>query len=186
MVVSNRLALPLLPHAAPTFSGETKRPNNRQSHLVNARTSEDWFEQNAGHTVRGRLRWLSPPVKVVRNSRAQSATALKGQISVDTKAQNSVEGEGEGGEGGGGGGEGEDHVEDKSGSSFRTRVPVVDERPRPTGASVSLTPEVEEESNSNMVRFTLVFLAVGMLAFGLLVRSRRKLSGGATNGSAVS
>ncbi|CAN0307073.1 unnamed protein product, partial [Hapterophycus canaliculatus] len=36
-----------------------------QSHFVNARTSEEWFEENAGHVVRGRRRWLSTPLKVV-------------------------------------------------------------------------------------------------------------------------
>ncbi|CAM9588296.1 unnamed protein product, partial [Laminaria digitata] len=67
-----------------------------QSHLVNARTSEDWFEQNAGHIVRGRLRWLSAPVKVVRNSTAQSATVSNGNNTGGSNGQNSAGGEGAG------------------------------------------------------------------------------------------
>lgn len=42
---------------------------------MNARTSEDWLEENAGHIVRGRLRWLSTPLKVVcHNSTAAAKT----------------------------------------------------------------------------------------------------------------
>lgn len=35
-----------------------------QSHFVNARTNGAWREANAGHVVRGRAVWLSPPLKV--------------------------------------------------------------------------------------------------------------------------
>lgn len=31
---------------------------------MNARTNTDWKEENAGHLVRGRYFWLSPPLKV--------------------------------------------------------------------------------------------------------------------------
>lgn len=54
---------PPLPYGA---SHSIPLPKNKQSHFVNARTSEDWFEKNAGHVVRGRLQWLSSPIKVVK------------------------------------------------------------------------------------------------------------------------
>lgn len=36
-----------------------------QSHFVNARTNIAWKEENAGHVVRGRALWLSPPLKIL-------------------------------------------------------------------------------------------------------------------------
>lgn len=37
--------------------------SHTQSNFVNARTSQDWVEHSAGHVVRGRLRWVSTPLK---------------------------------------------------------------------------------------------------------------------------
>ena len=149
---------------------------------MNARTSEDWFEQNAGHIVRGRLRWLSAPLKVLITSTAQSAALQNDNKTGGSNGRNYPD---QGG--GGGGGEG-------GGSGWTEGVDILDPmltpqhgRPvqRPTEATVSLMPGVEEGKKSSMAPFTLVFFAVGMLALGVLVRSRRRLSGSAHSSSAV-
>ncbi|CAN0079464.1 unnamed protein product [Ascophyllum nodosum] len=46
-----------------------------QSHFVNARTSEDWFHESAGHVVRGRVTYLSRPLKVLRASPSSPPSA---------------------------------------------------------------------------------------------------------------
>ena len=172
------LLMSLSPHGVPSCSGET---NNRQSHLVNARTSEDWFEQNAGHIVRGRLRWLSAPLMVVGMSNAQSAVVPNGNNTGGSNGQTSAGGGG----GGGGGDEGEEGVHNEWEGLLRPQLSDAPPMPGPTEATGSLMPEVEEGKKSSILPFTLVFFAIGMLAFGLLVRSRRNLSGGAINISAV-
>lgn len=47
--------------------------SHTQSNFVNARTSQNWVEHNAGHVVRGRLRWVSPPLKVGRREGSAGA-----------------------------------------------------------------------------------------------------------------
>ncbi|CAM9916764.1 unnamed protein product [Scytosiphon promiscuus] len=61
-----------------------------QSHYVNARTSNDWFQENAGHVVRGRRRWLSPPLKVLTPSasaRPSATTASTTTVSAAAVAE---------------------------------------------------------------------------------------------------
>ncbi|CAM9178737.1 unnamed protein product [Choristocarpus tenellus] len=57
-----------------------------QSHLVNARTNQDWDETNAGHRVRGRLQWYSRPLKLV-----VKGCVLRGNCSVEEAKQSGTD-----------------------------------------------------------------------------------------------
>ncbi|CAM9333225.1 unnamed protein product [Ectocarpus sp. 4 AP-2014] len=65
-----------------------------QSHYVNARTSEDWLEENNGHIVRGRLRWLSTPLKVAASLPPNSEAPVV-PPNTTAPAVNETSGEGE-------------------------------------------------------------------------------------------
>jgi len=58
-----------------------------QSHLVNARSNENWFFQSGGKFVRGRVDWFSVPVSVVivDDGDGQGATEFKSASTFETR-----------------------------------------------------------------------------------------------------
>lgn len=86
---SRRFRAIAAPHLRQT-PPSTAKPSN-QSHYVNARTSEDWFQENNGHIVRGRRHWLSPPLKVVRPTTPTTATAAAATATARPPVSNTVD-----------------------------------------------------------------------------------------------
>ena len=65
------------------------RPNvGPQSHIVNARTNEDWYHESNGKRIRGRLDWFSAPLTVVIGDFAEGVGTHGGGSLVKTVEMN--------------------------------------------------------------------------------------------------
>lgn len=129
---------------------------------MNARTSEDWFEKNGDHVVRGRVRWISAPLKIVARTPQLDA-------GLDLKNQTPAEGGGVHEYWGGGYGKG-------------TVPPFV--WVMPANKSVSVDMEAKEPKGVEVkvaVLTGLLLLASVAVALGFVARARKRRFGGATS-----
>lgn len=72
--------------AAPRILGSIFASHNTQSNFVNARTSQDWVEHSAGHVVRGRLRWVSTPLKFGTPKRVPAEARIDPDLATPSNA----------------------------------------------------------------------------------------------------